>query len=117
MSTLKVNTIQNASGVEVYTAKAWVNFDGTGTVAIRAAGNVTSITDNGTGIYTLNFTNALSDANYAVVSMSSSLTGAPPVTMHQFRDTPATASSVKIYADVPGTGQVDSPNIYAAVFR
>ena len=67
MSTLKVNTIQTTSGVEVYTAKAWVNFNGTGTVAIRASGNVTSITDNGTGDYTINFTNALPDANYAPV--------------------------------------------------
>jgi len=66
MSTLKVNTIQNTSGVEVYTAKAWVNFDGTGTVAIRSSGNVSSITDNGTGDYTVNFTNAMTDANYSV---------------------------------------------------
>ena len=66
MSTLRVNTLQNTSGVEVYTAKAWVNFNGTGTVAIRAAGNVSSITDNGTGDYTLNFTTALADANYSV---------------------------------------------------
>ena len=64
MSTLKVNTIQNTSGVEVYTAKAWVNFNGTGTVAIRASGNVTSITDNSTGNFTVNFTNAMVDANY-----------------------------------------------------
>jgi hypothetical protein len=40
MSTLKVNAIQNTSGVEQYLAKAWVNFNGTGTVAIRASGNV-----------------------------------------------------------------------------
>ena len=46
-------------------AKAWVNFNGTGTVAIRASFNVTSITDGGTGNYTVNFTNAMSDANYA----------------------------------------------------
>jgi hypothetical protein len=45
-----------------------VNFNGTGTVAIRASFNVSSITDNGTGDYTMNFTTALSDANYAVVS-------------------------------------------------
>jgi hypothetical protein len=47
-------------------AKAWINFDGTGTPAIRASFNVTSITDTGTGNYTLNFTNALTDANYVV---------------------------------------------------
>jgi len=45
--------------------KAWVNFNGTGTVAIRASFNVSSITDNGTGDYTVNFTNALADANYS----------------------------------------------------
>ena len=67
MSTLKVNTIQNTSGVEVYTCKAWVNFNGTGTVAIRAAGNVSSITDSGTGIYTVNFTTAMIDSNYSTV--------------------------------------------------
>ena len=67
MSTLKVTTLQNLSGTEVYTAKAWVNFNGTGTVAIRASGNVSSITDNGTGIYTVNFTTALTDENYVTV--------------------------------------------------
>jgi hypothetical protein len=48
-----------------YGCRAWVNFNGTGTVAIRASGNVTSITDNGTGAYTINFTTAMPDANYA----------------------------------------------------
>ena len=46
--------------------RAWVNFNGTGTVAIRGSGNVSSITDNGTGDYTVNFTTAMADANYAV---------------------------------------------------
>ena len=49
-----------------YGCRAWVNFDGTGTVAIRASGNVSSITDNGTGNYTVNFTTAMSDNNYTV---------------------------------------------------
>ena len=48
-----------------YGCRAWVNFNGTGTVAIRASGNVTSITDNGTGDYTVNFTTAMPDANYS----------------------------------------------------
>ena len=47
-----------------YGCRAWVNFNGTGTVAIRASGNVSSITDNGTGDYTVNFTTAMPDANY-----------------------------------------------------
>lgn len=49
--------------------KAWVNFNGIGTVAIRAAFNVSSITDNGTGDFNINFTNAMADANYAVVGV------------------------------------------------
>ena len=49
-----------------YGCRAWVNFNGTGTPAIRASGNVTSITDNGTGNYTINFTTAMPDANYTV---------------------------------------------------
>jgi hypothetical protein len=52
-------------------ALAWVNFNGTGTVAIRSSYNVSSITDNGTGDYTVNFATALSDANYAVIGCSS----------------------------------------------
>ncbi len=47
-------------------AKAWVNFNGTGTVAISASANVASIVDNGTGDYTLNLTNSMANANYAV---------------------------------------------------
>ena len=61
MSTLVVDTLTNQ---EPQLCKAWVNFNGTGTVAIRASYNVSSITDNGTGLYTINFTNALSDTNY-----------------------------------------------------
>ncbi len=53
-----------------YGCRAWVNFDGTGTPAIRASGNVSSITDLGTGFYRINFTNALVDANYALVGTS-----------------------------------------------
>ena len=52
----------------LYMCRAWCNFNGTGTVAIRASGNVSSITDGGTGIYTVNFTTALVDANYSAVA-------------------------------------------------
>ena len=78
MSTIKVTNLQDTSGGNSSTseeifqgrAKAWVNFDGTGTVAIRDDFNVTSITDNNTGIYTVNFTTAMANANYAVVTTS-----------------------------------------------
>jgi len=58
----------------LYMCRAWVNFNGTGTVAIRASGNVTSITDNGVGNYTINFTNAMPDNNYAFAGASGSQT-------------------------------------------
>lgn len=71
-STLVTNdtlpTQLNASGsAPIYACRAWANFNGTGTVAIRASGNVSSITDLGTGKYTINFTTAMQDANYAMV--------------------------------------------------
>ena len=68
-----VNTADTSGIIKVQSngvttnALAWVNFNGTGTVAIRSSYNVSSITDNGTGDYTVNFTTALSDANYAYV--------------------------------------------------
>lgn len=59
----------NASGsAPVYACRAWGNFVGTGTVAIRASGNVSSITDNGTGDYTVNLTTPLQDQNYSIVA-------------------------------------------------
>ena len=60
------NNFASVAGYPAYQCRAWVNFNGTGTVAIRASGNVTSITDNGEGDYTINFTTAMPDANYAV---------------------------------------------------
>ena len=63
-----VKTALNASGTApIYACRAWVNFNGTGTIAIRASGNVTDITDNGAGDYTVNFTTAMFDENYSVV--------------------------------------------------
>jgi hypothetical protein len=62
----KLDGAQSGSA-PIYGARAWVNFNGTGTVAIRASGNVTSITDGGVGIYTINFTTAMPDSNYGIV--------------------------------------------------
>ena len=63
-TTLTVNA-GYGSNATAYGCRAWVNFNGTGTVAIRESGNVSSITDNGTGKYTINFTTAMPDVNYA----------------------------------------------------
>ena len=68
LTTPNINSAQFATvtgTAPIYPCRAWVNFNGTGTVAIRASGNVTSITDNGTGDYTVNFTTAMPDANYS----------------------------------------------------
>tara|TARA_Y100001938_G_scaffold101899_1_gene139236 strand:- start:33 stop:464 length:432 start_codon:yes stop_codon:yes gene_type:complete len=51
-------------------AKAWVNFDGTGTIAIRDDNNVSSLTDNNTGNYTINLTNSFSDTNYNATGLT-----------------------------------------------
>ena len=75
MSTLKVNTLQDASGGNASTTeqisegrvKAWVNFNGTGTVAIRDSFNISSITDVNTGTYTANFSSAFANVNYTAV--------------------------------------------------
>ena len=69
-----VVSFQNSSGTQNGTlCRAWVNFNGTGVVAIRANFNVSSITDNGTGDYTVNFTNAMADSNYSISGTSSSV--------------------------------------------
>ena len=73
MSTLKTSNIQDTSGGNNSTpeeigkgrAKAWINFSGDNTPTIRESYNVSSITDNATGNYTLNFTNAMANANFA----------------------------------------------------
>ncbi len=72
MSDIRANTISDAAGTgpieltKQSAAKAWVHFNGTNTVAISASANVASIVDNGTGDYTINLTNSMASANYAV---------------------------------------------------
>ena len=66
MSVIKVGAIQNQSGVEVYTAKAWCNWNGRSTPpSIYASGNVSSLTDSGTGTADIVFTNLMPNINYA----------------------------------------------------
>ena len=122
MSTLRVNTLQDATGSDqpamVGAAKAWVNFDGTGTVAIRAAFNVSSITDNGTGDYTVNFTNSMPDENFAVVfgGQETGSTNHPCITSIKQAVDPTTAN-VTIRTDNHTSASIDSPIVTVAVFR
>ena len=66
-----VKAALNATGgAPIYACRAWVNFNGTGTLAIKASGNVSSVTDNGTGDYTINFITAMPDANYSAAGFT-----------------------------------------------
>lgn len=74
LAAARIAAALNASGAAPFFAcRAWVNFNGTGTVAIRASGNVSSITDNGVGDYTVNFTTAMPDANYVGTGLGSTI--------------------------------------------
>ena len=100
------------SGNTLYPAfdcRAWVNFNGTGTVAIRASGNVSSITDNNTGDYTVNFTTALADANYSAVGTSSRFT-------QTFGGTRST-TQLQVFTQNLAGSQSDADNINIAIFR
>ena len=111
VGTVKATTLQTAAGVEVYTCKAWVNFSGTGTVAIRASGNVSSITDNGVGDYTLNFTTSLPDANFACSGSHDGTTGAV------FFSTSGYASGSARIRINNNNVAYDPPNAGAVIFR
>jgi hypothetical protein len=113
----------NASGsAPVYAARAWVNFNGTGTVAIRASGNVSSITDNGTGDYTVNFTTAMPDANFASQGFAwASNKNAAAIFLGQPVTTtnPQTASSVRVATrdNISETILFDATVVNVSVFR
>ena len=119
MSTLKLDTIASRDGTESTdvtnvingSAKAWVNFNGTGTVAIRKSFNVSSITDGGVGIYTVNFTNALEDVDYSVCGTSSNGYGLS----NYSNVTAPTTTSVKVITYAGGFA--DLPYNSVAIFR
>ena len=123
MSTLKVNRIEPRTGdtVEIVgfeapttPVKAWVNFDGTGVVSIRDAMNVSSITDNGVGDYTVNFETPMPDADYSVAtSGDSALYGAGAV--YQVKVDTTTTSTFQIRAKERRGALDDISHIYAIV--
>ena len=99
-----------------YMARAWVNFNGTGVVAIRASGNVTSITDNGTGEYTVNFTTAMSDANYSVTCSAARSDNAEPLIFGISGSAPTT-TAVRVEANDNGGVLFDTLYGCVAIFR
>jgi hypothetical protein len=126
MSTLRVNNLTNQAndgGIDFAVqpvidglAKAWVNFNGTSTVAIRASYNVSSITDNGTGDYTVNFTTAMEDANYAPTTLLNGA-GGGNVMAPYFNGAPSTASYRIGTRRVDTSNPADTEYVNISIFR
>jgi hypothetical protein len=93
-------------------ARAWVNFNGAGSISIRASANISSITDNGTGKYGVNFSTVMPDANYCITIMSLVATASNMV------DNPTSINTSTINIDhVENNTYVDSSSMYVAAFR
>jgi hypothetical protein len=105
------------SAATAYGCRAWVNFNGTGTVAIRASGNVTSITDNGTGDYTVNFTTSMPDANYAFFGTAGRSASNADSLVNENVSTVPTTSAVR-FGTTTGAGTLtDMSYINISIFR
>jgi len=115
MSTIKVDNLQTTGGAGLYPARAWVNFNGTGTVAIRDDANVSSITDNATGDYTVNLTTSLSGANYACTFGSYGITNHPQ-TSASVKSAPSTTSVRAGWGTTGGASSVGFHNDDAATY-
>ena len=104
-----------------YGCRAWINFDGTsGSIGTgRASGNISSVTDNGTGDYTLNFSNAMPDANYAAIGNATSAVGGV-VGIAVIPDYPTgtqTTTALRIQSTNTATSKFDAVNYSVAIFR
>lgn len=102
-----------------YGCRAWVNFNGTGTVAIRASGNISSISDFGVGDYGFSIATAMPDSNYAVVASACKSAGPPSNTnsaLVTIGEGPTTTTSSVGIVQADGT-TVDKPYVYIALFR
>ena len=114
-STLR-NGLNAPGAAPVYACRAWVNFNGTGTPGIRGSGNVSSITDNGVGDYTINFTTAMPDTSFAAIaSCSDDASGSniPGVVSIVSQ----TTSTVRLLVRDSGSGPVDRVSVHCAIFR
>ncbi len=111
---------KDGNGTQIGTlCRAWVNFNGTGTVAIRASFNVSSITDNGTGDYTVNFTTALPDANYSAVAggvYTVSGTERNTLMTIPYSTAPST-TAIRMCCNNTGGTYLDSSNVSVAIYR
>ena len=121
MSTIKANQWLNTDGTENFKCRAWVNFNGTGTVAIRASGNVSSITDNGVGSFTVNFTTTMPDNSYTKIISSSLNYSVNPscigVDTMAGNESIPTISSFTFFIQMINSAAFDPKYINVAVFR
>ncbi len=118
-SAAQATKLSNDSGsAPSYACRAWVNFNGTGTVAIRGSGNVSSITDNGTGDYTVNFSTAMADANYCaqIAAGRGSFAGGVVGIISPMNANP-TASAYRLMTYTSGVAYYDAEFVAAAFFR
>jgi hypothetical protein len=111
----------NASGTApVYACRAWVNFNSIGTLTVRASGNVSSVTDNGVSNYTINFTNAMPDANYAIAGAARITTSVQSANVGYYGTGVVSTTQVQIRSIQHGTSgnsYVDCETVSCAVFR
>lgn len=114
MSTLKFNQWLNSDNTENYKCRAWVTFNGGGTVAVIAGGNVSSVTDLAVGRYSVNFTSAFSDANYSTV-FSADL-GTDGAAYSQGVNTTTAIAELRSWRNDNGA-LLDASRYYVAVFR
>ena len=112
-------TIQDSAGTQIGTfCRAWVNFNGTGTVAIRASFNVSSITDNGTGDYTVNFATAMPDANYSANAIGYADNVSYTLNLYLTEATVPTTSLFRaVTRQTNTTANFDCARVYLAIFR
>jgi hypothetical protein len=115
-TTNALNARVNGGTHQLNTVKAWVNFNGTGTVAIRASLNVSSITDNGAGDYTMNFTTALADANYAAAGFAGDAAFSIAVTTSSWGTYTQTTSAFRFKVSY-GSTTIDTTNVHMTIIR
>jgi hypothetical protein len=129
LGTTKVSAITDSAGsnsstpaaIANGTAKAWVNFNGTSTVAIRASYNVSSITDNGVGNYTVNFTTAMADANYCVQGSAGATNtqniGAVRIGSQSAGNTFTTSAVQVLFTTAGEAAYIDLDRCFVSIFR
>jgi len=107
---------QDGSGTQIGTlCRAWVNYKGTSTQSIRASFNVSSVTYNSTGDYTINFTTAMTDNNYSVCGTAGDFTGG---SQNRMTVDPKVFATGSIRINVDNSGSTTDQNaVSVAIFR